>query len=70
MSRVAGSRGSMMRRRRKRCVIPASGFFEWQAATRQPHYFNGREGVLSLAGLWDSWAGPDGEILSCTIITA
>ena len=56
--------------KRKRCVIPASGFFEWQAETRQPHYFSGREGVLSLAGLWDCWATPDGsELLTCTIIT-
>jgi putative SOS response-associated peptidase YedK len=55
---------------RKRCVIPASGFFEWQAGTRQPYYFSGREGVLSLAGLWDRWAGADGsEVLSCAIIT-
>jgi putative SOS response-associated peptidase YedK len=54
---------------RKRCIIPASGFFEWHAESREPHYFSGREGVLSLAGLWESWAGDGGETLSCTIVT-
>jgi len=56
--------------KRKRCIIPASGFFEWQAETKQPYYFSGREGVLSLAGLWECWASPDSsELLSCTILT-
>jgi putative SOS response-associated peptidase YedK len=55
--------------KRKRCIIPASGFFEWHAESREPYYFSGRGEVLSLAGLWDSWSGPDGETLSCTIVT-
>jgi putative SOS response-associated peptidase YedK len=56
--------------KRRRCVIPASGFVEWQAETREPYYFSGRAGVLSLAGLWDRWNGPLGrEVVSCAIVT-
>ena len=60
----------------KRCIIPASGFFEWTGdkADKQPHLFTSADGapILSFAGLWESWKNPeDGEhLLSCTIITA
>jgi putative SOS response-associated peptidase YedK len=59
--------------RRKRCLIPADGFYEWQkmGSVKQPYCFEVGEGdVFALAGLWDEWAGPDGEIIeSCTILT-
>lgn len=56
--------------KRKRCIIPASGFFEWHTQTREPYYFSPKDMVFSFAGLWDKWASPDGsELLSCTIIT-
>src|SRR5277367_671034 len=56
--------------KRKRCIIPASGFFEWHTQTREPYYFSPKDTVFSFAGLWDKWASPDGsELLSCTIIT-
>ena len=56
--------------KRKRCIIPASGFFEWHTQTREPYYFSPKEGFFSFAGLWDKWTSPDGsELLSCTIIT-
>ena len=56
---------------RKRCVIPASGFFEWHTKTREPYYFTPKDTLFSFAGLWDGWKTPDGkELLSCTIITA
>lgn len=60
--------------RKQRCIIPASGFYEWTGAkgNRQPHFFTAADGspILAFAGLWDRWrdrtAGED--ILSCTII--
>jgi putative SOS response-associated peptidase YedK len=59
--------------RRRRCVIPASGFYEWvkQGNTKQPHYITSASGgILGFAGLWESWNGPGGEqIESCTILT-
>ena len=47
----------------RRCIIPASGFYEWTGVkgAKTPHYFTARDGrPLALAGLWDHWAGLDG----------
>jgi putative SOS response-associated peptidase YedK len=61
--------------RRRRCLIPASGFYEWQAVpgrkSKIPMYIRLKSGLpFALAGLWESWNSPDGSnILSCTIIT-
>jgi putative SOS response-associated peptidase YedK len=60
--------------RGKRCIIPASGFYEWTGdmGNKQPHLFTAADGspILAFAGLWDRWrdraAGED--VLSCTII--
>jgi putative SOS response-associated peptidase YedK len=57
----------------RRCLIPADGFFEWQAreGRKQPHLIRRRDGgVLAFAGLWERWA-PAGEeaIESCVILT-
>lgn len=61
--------------RRRRCLIPASGFYEWKqeagSKTKIPMYIQLKSGApFALAGLWESWNAPDGSILfSCTIIT-
>jgi putative SOS response-associated peptidase YedK len=55
--------------RRKRCIVPASGFYEWHTTTRQPYYFSPKEGEFSIAGLWDTTPTPAGELLSCALIT-
>lgn len=59
--------------RERRCLIPADGFYEWQKVDgqRQPFHIRRRDGgPLAMAGLWESWLGPDGETLeSCAIIT-
>jgi putative SOS response-associated peptidase YedK len=57
----------------RRCLVPASGFYEWQRrnGAKQPYYIYPAKGlVLGLAGLWERWVHPDGsEIQSCTILT-
>jgi putative SOS response-associated peptidase YedK len=59
--------------RRRRCIVPADGFYEWAGTGRgrQPHLFRQRDGaILAIAGLWEAWLGPEGdEIESCTLIT-
>lgn len=59
--------------RKRRCLIPADGFYEWKPAGRrkQPVYIalKSRE-PFGFAGLWEAWTSPDGQdIKSCTIIT-
>jgi putative SOS response-associated peptidase YedK len=58
---------------RKRCLIPADGFYEWQkmGSVKQPYCFEVGEGeVFALAGLWNEWTSPNGEVIeSCTILT-
>jgi putative SOS response-associated peptidase YedK len=59
--------------RRNRCLIPMSGYYEWQntPAGKQPWYYTARDGsALTVAGLWDSWRNPETAqpLLSCTMI--
>jgi putative SOS response-associated peptidase YedK len=62
--------------RRRRCIIPASGFFEWtgEKGDKQPHLFTAADGspILAFAGLWDRWHNPatGEELLSCTIVVS
>lgn len=57
----------------RRCVLPASGFYEWETlrARKQPWYFAARAGgPIGLAGIWDVWRGPGGvELETCAIVT-
>ena len=59
--------------KRTRCLIPVSGYYEWQDTPdgKQPWYFTARDAPsLTIAGLWDQWRDrPSGETLkSCTMI--
>jgi putative SOS response-associated peptidase YedK len=60
--------------RRTRCLIPVSGYYEWQDTPggKQPWYFTAGDGspALTVAGLWDEWENPEtGQPLkSCTMI--
>src|ERR1700689_4458629 len=60
--------------KRTRCLIPVSGYYEWQdmPSGKQPWYFTARDGspALTIAGLWDEWRDKtSGETLkSCTMI--
>jgi putative SOS response-associated peptidase YedK len=58
-------------RKGRRCIVPASSFYEWRKTDKQPFAIGLGDGTpLGFAGLWDEWVSPDGEVLlSCTIIT-
>lgn len=66
--------------RRRRCLIPADGFYEWQKlgaganrGKKQPFYIHrGDDRPFAFAGLWESWSAMENRPLvieSCTIIT-
>jgi putative SOS response-associated peptidase YedK len=60
--------------KQRRCLIPASGFYEWQKGegrSKQPFFIRPRDSDLfSFAGLWEKWNDPKGETVeTCTILT-
>ncbi len=60
--------------KKRRCLILADGFYEWQREEGQrktPKYFQVKAGrPFAFAGLWETWTSPDKQqICSCTIIT-
>ena len=58
--------------RKRRCLILADGFYEWQKTNggKQPYYIRMEDGSpFAFAGLWESWDKYGGEIRSCTILT-
>lgn len=59
--------------RARRCLVPADGFYEWQASAhgKQPWYFTRHDGdPLCFAGLWEHWTDPEGgeQVESTTIL--
>ena len=45
-----------------RCLIPASGYYEWRTVgkEKQPYYFTRRDGqIITIAGLWSEWKSPE-----------
>ena len=59
---------------RRRCLIPASGFYEWsepRGGRKRPHFIRPlEEPLFALAGLWERWRTPTGERLeTCVIVT-
>lgn len=57
---------------RRRCVIPADGFYEWQRSGKiaQPYFFQMKdESPFAFAGIWDEWQTDGNLIASCAIIT-
>lgn len=60
--------------RKRRCIIPAGGFFEWlqKGKEKQPFYIYRQDGApLALAGLWERWHSEEEgrDVESCAIIT-
>jgi putative SOS response-associated peptidase YedK len=60
--------------KRRRCLIPADGYYEWQLSgkRKRPHFIHRRDGApIGLAGLAETWIGPNGEELdTVAIVTA
>ncbi len=58
---------------KRRCLIPASGYYEWKTYSKkkQPYYiFVKNEPLIAFAGIWSMWKSPQGEqIKTCAIIT-
>jgi putative SOS response-associated peptidase YedK len=60
--------------RRRRCIVPADGFFEWthQGSARQPHLIRRRDRLpLAFAGVWSTWRADQGAepVRSFAIVT-
>ena len=60
--------------RRRRCLVPADGFYQWQGKVpgrKQPFFIHRPdEELFAIAGLWETWAGGDGsEIDTALFIT-
>lgn len=59
--------------KRRRCLVPATGFYEWQRQEKrkQPYYMTLAGGApFAIAGLWEHWEGGDGSVLeTCTLLT-
>lgn len=61
--------------RHQRCIVPASGFYEWQPVEggKQPYYIHPvDDSPMGFAGVWEQWKTPEGDILEsfCILTTA
>ena len=59
--------------KRRRCLVPASGFYEWKAEQggKQPYYCHLGHSLFSFAGIWEHWQDSMGnELQSCAILTS
>jgi len=59
----------------RRCIVPASGYYEWEdsGGRKQPYYIQLKdESPMGLAALWEQWKAPDGEVIEtfCILTTA
>jgi putative SOS response-associated peptidase YedK len=57
--------------KRRRCLFPADGFYEWKrgGAGKQPYFVRLKSGQpMAFAGLWETWSGPNGEELETAAI--
>lgn len=59
--------------KKKRCLVPASGYYEWQklpGGGKQPHFIAAADGApLAFAGLYDHWGPPEQRLSTFTILT-
>jgi putative SOS response-associated peptidase YedK len=57
---------------KRRCLVPADGFYEWlrQGKAKQPFCFRLLDDKpFAFAGVWDRWEGPSGPVETCCILT-
>ena len=55
---------------RRRCLIPANGYYEWHSNTKQPFFiYCSKRSLFSFAGIWEFWKSDEMEIHSFAIIT-
>src|SRR3954464_3837268 len=57
--------------KRRRCLIPADGFYEWknEGKLRRPFYVRPKHGgPMAFAGLWETWTGPNGKEMDTAVI--
>jgi putative SOS response-associated peptidase YedK len=57
--------------KRRRCLVPADGFYEWKTigTRKQPYFVRAKSGApLAFAGLWETWTGPNGEEMETAAI--
>ncbi|MCZ7418913.1 SOS response-associated peptidase [Verrucosispora sp. WMMA2121] len=70
---VATSRAYAPSFARRRCLVPADGWYEWVRladGAKQPYYMTPRDGsVLAFAGIWSVWDGPDATLLTFSVLT-
>ncbi|WP_291781372.1 SOS response-associated peptidase [Luteibacter sp.] len=60
--------------RKRRCLVPASGYYEWQGepGNKQPYYIHAPDGgLIMMAGLWEGWRLTDGDpwVHTFTVLT-
>ena len=57
---------------KRRCLIPSSGFYEWEKTEngKQPWFISGKNEPLVFAGIWEQWKSPEGfSVKNCAILT-
>jgi putative SOS response-associated peptidase YedK len=57
--------------RRRRCLIPTDGFYDWRdGVPRRPYFVHQKssDAPMAFAGLWETWTGPNGEELDTAAI--
>jgi putative SOS response-associated peptidase YedK len=59
--------------KKRRCLIPADGFYEWKKEGKEKQPFNFGmvdDSIFAFAGIWDSWRAPEGQVIeTCSILT-
>ncbi|MDH3859565.1 MAG: SOS response-associated peptidase, partial [Gammaproteobacteria bacterium] len=58
--------------KRRRCLVPANGFYEWRLENghKQPYCCHIDHQLFSMAGIWEHWQDAEGnEIQSCAVLT-
>ena len=69
---VAGKPSFRNAYKRRRCLVPTNGFYEWRPENgrKQPYCCHIDHQLFSMAGIWEHWQDADGnEIQSCAVLT-